>query len=234
MGSLLNVLCYSGCIVGGVRFHLVERDFRCTIQNSGVMVIGESSGGGSGDNNFYGVLDKMLDVQYSMRRRVWIFKCIMSSSPSSFKETDALFLVFVDEFNNAGRSPSMDDNSDGTQPSPNPRRRQQSRNLELERYIHKHALNRFVKHQMLTSFKEFRGDCHRHFKKYNDPEQARANSVYRLVGRLKDWSYLCDHYMSHAFKEKSWTNKATRQKQPYNHSSRSKSLLQQQHELTEK
>ena len=36
---------------------------------------------------------------------------IMSSSPSSFKETDALFLVFVDEFNNAGRSPSMDDNS---------------------------------------------------------------------------------------------------------------------------
>ncbi|KAA0034002.1 CACTA en-spm transposon protein [Cucumis melo var. makuwa] len=33
------------------------------------------------------------------------------------------------------------------------------------------AINRFV-HQMLTYFKEFRGDYHRHFKKYSDPEQA--------------------------------------------------------------
>ncbi|KAA0052779.1 CACTA en-spm transposon protein [Cucumis melo var. makuwa] len=38
-----------------------------------------------------------------------------------------------------------------------------------------HAMNRFVEHQMLTTFKEFQGDCHRHFKKYSNPEEARAN-----------------------------------------------------------
>uniref|UniRef100_A0A9I9EG96 CACTA en-spm transposon protein n=1 Tax=Cucumis melo TaxID=3656 RepID=A0A9I9EG96_CUCME len=35
------------------------------------------------------------------------------------------------------------------------------------------ALHRFVNHQILTSFKEFRGDYHRHFYKYIDPEQTR-------------------------------------------------------------
>ncbi|KAA0052201.1 CACTA en-spm transposon protein [Cucumis melo var. makuwa] len=33
--------------------------------------------------------------------------------------------------------------------------------------------------------------------------------------------------------EQSWTNKAARQKQPYNHNSGSKSFLQRQHELAE-
>lgn len=61
-------------------------------------------------------------------------------------------------------------------------------------------LTRFFKNQMLTSFKEFRGDCHRYFKKYSDPEQARANPLHRLVGRLEDWHFLCDHYLSQAFK----------------------------------
>ncbi|KAA0061297.1 CACTA en-spm transposon protein [Cucumis melo var. makuwa] len=42
------------------------------------------------------------------------------------------------------------------------------------------AMNRFIKHQMLTSFKEFRGDCHRHFKKYSDSEEARANPPHIL------------------------------------------------------
>ncbi|TYK20900.1 CACTA en-spm transposon protein [Cucumis melo var. makuwa] len=48
------------------------------------------------------------------------------------------------------------------------------------------AMNRFVEHQMLTIFKEFRADCHRHFKKYSDPEEARANppnALYELVER---------------------------------------------------
>uniref|UniRef100_A0A9I9E8D7 CACTA en-spm transposon protein n=1 Tax=Cucumis melo TaxID=3656 RepID=A0A9I9E8D7_CUCME len=68
------------------------------------------------------------------------------------------------------------------------------------------AMNRFVEHQMLMTFKEFRTDCHRQFKKYNDPEKARANPSNVL--------------------EQSRTNKAARQKQPYNHSSESKSFLQ--------
>ncbi|TYK13950.1 cytochrome P450 CYP82D47-like [Cucumis melo var. makuwa] len=27
------------------------------------------------DNNFYGVLDEVLDIQYPMGRHVWLFKC---------------------------------------------------------------------------------------------------------------------------------------------------------------
>ncbi|KAA0056252.1 CACTA en-spm transposon protein [Cucumis melo var. makuwa] len=76
------------------------------------------------------------------------------------------------------------------------------------------AMNRFVEHQMLTTFKEFRADYHKHFKKYSDPEEARANPPNAL--------------------EQSRTNKAARQKQPYNHSSGSKSFLQRQYELAER
>ena len=47
-------------------------------------------------------------------------------------------------------------------------------------------MNRFVEHQILTTFKEFRADCHRHFKKYSDPEEARANPPIALVGRDED------------------------------------------------
>ncbi|KAA0060388.1 CACTA en-spm transposon protein [Cucumis melo var. makuwa] len=61
------------------------------------------------------------------------------------------------------------------------------------------AMNRFVEHHMLTTFKEFRTNCHRHFKKYSDPEEAHANSPNALVGRHEDWYFLCDHYMSRAF-----------------------------------
>lgn len=41
------------------------------------MVISESSGSGSGsgDNNCYSILDEVLDVQYLMEQRVWLFKC---------------------------------------------------------------------------------------------------------------------------------------------------------------
>ncbi|KAA0066901.1 CACTA en-spm transposon protein [Cucumis melo var. makuwa] len=48
------------------------------------------------------------------------------------------------------------------------------------------AMNRFVEHQMLTTFKEFRADYHRHFKKYSDLEEARANPPNALVGRDED------------------------------------------------
>ncbi|KAA0032206.1 CACTA en-spm transposon protein [Cucumis melo var. makuwa] len=48
------------------------------------------------------------------------------------------------------------------------------------------AMNRFVEHQMFTTFKEFRANCYRHFKKYSDPEEARANPPNALVGRDED------------------------------------------------
>ncbi|KAA0053678.1 CACTA en-spm transposon protein [Cucumis melo var. makuwa] len=61
------------------------------------------------------------------------------------------------------------------------------------------AMNRFVENQMLTTFKEFWADCHRHFKKYSDPKEARANPSNALVGRHEDCHYLYDHYISRAF-----------------------------------
>ncbi|KAA0048581.1 CACTA en-spm transposon protein [Cucumis melo var. makuwa] len=48
------------------------------------------------------------------------------------------------------------------------------------------ATNRFVEHQMLTTFKEFQVDCHRHFKKYSDLEKARVNLLNALVERHED------------------------------------------------
>ncbi|KAL0545293.1 hypothetical protein IC582_020445 [Cucumis melo] len=96
------------------------------------------------------------------------------------------------------------------------------------------AMNRFVKHQMLNTFKEFRVNCHRHFKKYKDPEETRSNPPNILVEHDEDWHFLYDHYMSRAFQEQSQTNKVAKQKQPYNHSSKSKLFLQRQHELAEK
>ena len=74
MGPLHDFRCYNGCIVSGVKFHTIEYDSRCTTQNSGVMVIGESSASGRGNINFYGVLNEVLHVQYSIERRVWLFK----------------------------------------------------------------------------------------------------------------------------------------------------------------
>ncbi|KAA0033895.1 CACTA en-spm transposon protein [Cucumis melo var. makuwa] len=73
------------------------------------------------------------------------------------------------------------------------------------------AMNRFVKHQILHIFKEFRGDCHRHFKKYSDPVEACANPPHLLWDVMRIDTTL--------------TNKAARQKHPYNHSSGSKSFL---------
>ncbi|KAA0056747.1 CACTA en-spm transposon protein [Cucumis melo var. makuwa] len=185
-------------------------------------------------------------------------------------ETDDMFLQFEEDLDNiAGGSSSVGDNtgSSSQQTTPTPRRRAQSRLLELERHVaingripmtialgaekpisphvvrfsqaigvcvRRHfpsavlsgrtlgentlrlsrATSRFVEHQMLTTFKEFRVDCYRLFKKYSDPEEARANPPNAL--------------------EQSRTNKAARQKQPYNHSSGSKSFLQRQYEPAER
>ncbi|KAA0062599.1 CACTA en-spm transposon protein [Cucumis melo var. makuwa] len=68
MGPSFDVCCYNGCIVSGLRFHTFELDSRRTIQNSGLMVIGESDASESDNNNFYGVLDEVSHVQYPLGR----------------------------------------------------------------------------------------------------------------------------------------------------------------------
>ncbi|KAA0064029.1 gamma-aminobutyrate transaminase POP2 [Cucumis melo var. makuwa] len=108
----------------------------------------------------------------------------MSSFSRGFDETDAMFLEFAEDLDNLARGLSLvGDNSTGTsQPSatPTPKRRTQSRHLEFEHYVAANGPT-FVEHQMLSTFKEFWDDCHRHFKKYSDPVEAHANPPHLLV-----------------------------------------------------
>uniref|UniRef100_A0A9I9E4N7 CACTA en-spm transposon protein n=1 Tax=Cucumis melo TaxID=3656 RepID=A0A9I9E4N7_CUCME len=161
----------------------------------------------------------------------------MSSFPSNFDKMDVMFLKFAkDRDNPTEGSLSVGDNSVSTsQPfaTPTPRRRSQSRLLELELYVAANGqISITITHgakkpisphifsihclkytnvgkdyieiikgdlQMLSTFKEFRDDCHRHFKRYNDPEKTHANPPYILVEHNENWHYLCDHYLSGAF-----------------------------------
>ncbi|TYK28105.1 CACTA en-spm transposon protein [Cucumis melo var. makuwa] len=68
------------------------------------------------------------------------------------------------------------------------------------------TLAQFLEHQMLTYWKDFRGQNHYHFKKFSDHEQAHANPPPKL-------------------------RMATRAKQPYHHNSNAELFLQRQDEL---
>ncbi|KAA0047059.1 gamma-aminobutyrate transaminase POP2 [Cucumis melo var. makuwa] len=88
---------------------------------------------------------------------VLLVKCLFSMPTSimslsyphnNFLETNVMFLEFADDLDNlAGGSSSVGDNLVSSNDQ---------------------AMNRFVEHQMLSTFKEFRDDCHTHFKKYSD------------------------------------------------------------------
>ncbi|KAL2492096.1 Uncharacterized protein Adt_27724 [Abeliophyllum distichum] len=64
-----RVFSYSGCIVNGVRFLVLERDNCRTTQNSGVMVPGDEN------FNFFGVLCDVVEVIYIFDYRVTLFQC---------------------------------------------------------------------------------------------------------------------------------------------------------------
>ncbi|KAA0062288.1 CACTA en-spm transposon protein [Cucumis melo var. makuwa] len=183
MGPSLDVQCYNRCIFDGVRFHTLERDSQCTTKNNGVMVSGESNASGNGNNNSYSVPDEVLHIQYPIGRIVWLFKygCTMSSFRSSFKDTNQIFLEFGEDLNTVEGSSLqkllnhlqfLGDVAVST--------------IRVGEHFsvldfNDHAINKFVEHQILTCFKEFKGYCHRHLKKYNDPEQTRANPSHILV-----------------------------------------------------
>ncbi|KAA0062809.1 Cysteine-rich RLK (RECEPTOR-like protein kinase) 8 [Cucumis melo var. makuwa] len=141
---------------GWTKISYIKRDSWNTTQNSGVMVIGESDVSGSADNNFYGP---------------------MSSFPSGFNEIDATFLEFAEVLDN----PVWVDVS---------REYIEVVKIDLQRFFvldfNDQVTNRIIEHHMLNTFKEFWGDCHRHLKKYNGLEEARANPRNLLVGRDED------------------------------------------------
>uniref|UniRef100_A0A9I9E8I5 CACTA en-spm transposon protein n=1 Tax=Cucumis melo TaxID=3656 RepID=A0A9I9E8I5_CUCME len=174
----------------------------------------------------------------------------MSYRRSNFMEMDDMFLQFEDDLDNniAGGSSSVGDNTESSsqQATPTPRRRAQSRLLELECHV---AINERIP---MTIAPRAEKPISPHVVRFSqaigrlfvldfndqamnsDPEEARANPPNTLVGRDENWHFLYDHYISRAFQEQSRTNKDARQKQPYNHSSGSKSFLQRQYELTER
>ncbi|KAA0062847.1 gamma-aminobutyrate transaminase POP2 [Cucumis melo var. makuwa] len=173
MRPSFDIRCYNGCIVGGLRFHTSERDSRCTTQNSEVMVIDEINTSGNGDNNFFGSMLSFL---------------------SGFDET--MFLEFAEELDNPAEGLSLvGDNSGTSQPSATLTSRRRKEYIEvvkgnLQRFFvldfKDQEMNRFVEHQILSTFQEFQDDCHKHLKKYNDPEEAHANLPHLLVRRDKD------------------------------------------------
>ncbi|KAA0053370.1 CACTA en-spm transposon protein [Cucumis melo var. makuwa] len=196
MGPSFDVRCYNGCIVGGLRFHTSELDSRCTTQNSEVMVIGESDAKLEHHVAVNGPILMMIAPgaekpisPHVVRFSQVIGVCVRKTFPVRCLKWADVGKEYIEVVKGDLQWFFVLDFND-------------------------QAMNRFVEHQMLTTFKEFWGDCHRHFKKYSHPEEACANPLNIL--------------------EQSWTNKATRQKQPYNHSSGSKSFLQRRHELAEK
>ncbi|KAA0045352.1 CACTA en-spm transposon protein [Cucumis melo var. makuwa] len=124
---------------------------------------------------------------------VFYATCTMLSFPSSLDKTNAIFLEFVEDLDNLteGSSSTYDNSSESNGVCVQktfPIRCLKWANVgreyikvvkgDLQRFFvfdfNDQALNSFVEHQMLSTFKEFWGDCHRHFKKY-DPKEARAN-----------------------------------------------------------
>ncbi|KAA0037206.1 gamma-aminobutyrate transaminase POP2 [Cucumis melo var. makuwa] len=84
---------------------------------------------------------------------------IMSSSypRNNFMETDAMFLEFKDDLDNiAGGSSSVGDNADVGREYIEVVKGNLQRLFVLD--FNDQAMNRFVEHQMLTTFKEFRDD----------------------------------------------------------------------------
>ncbi|KAA0053094.1 gamma-aminobutyrate transaminase POP2 [Cucumis melo var. makuwa] len=152
--------------------------------------------------NGYEILEQLDQFEFPVMSKHPSIKGTRSSFSCSFLKTDAMFLEFVEDLDNpvghrrwatiwislimvdVGREYIEVSKSD------------------LQFFVldfNDQALNRFVEHQMLSFFIEFRDDCHRHFKKYSDPKEACANPPHLLVGRDEDWHYLYNHCMSRAF-----------------------------------
>ncbi|TYK18561.1 CACTA en-spm transposon protein [Cucumis melo var. makuwa] len=211
MGPSFDVRCYNECIVGGLRYHISECDSQCTTQNSGLMVIGESDPSGSGDNNFYGTMSSFScaflemdavflefteDLDNPERGSSLVDDNSGTSQPfvtPTLKRHAQSRLLELERYVEANGQILMTI-APGVEKPISPHVVCFRKYIEVikddRRFFmldfNDQAMNRFIEHQMLNTFKEFQGSCHRHFKKYSDSEEACANPLHLLVGRDED------------------------------------------------
>ena len=72
LGPLRGVKCFNGYIANGFRFHTRDTEKKRVNQNSGVMVNGTN---GSKEVDYYGILTKIIELQYLDGKRVVLFRC---------------------------------------------------------------------------------------------------------------------------------------------------------------
>ncbi|TYK06352.1 CACTA en-spm transposon protein [Cucumis melo var. makuwa] len=131
----------------------------------------------------------------------------MSSFSSGFDETDAMFLEFAKELNNPTRKSSsatiqtyaVSTLGVGVLHWSQWADSDDDRLCLKKAYFPKcRSLQPDDRHRFFVF--DFNDQAmNRHFKNYSNPEEAHANPPHILVGRDKDWHYLCDHYMNRTF-----------------------------------
>ncbi|KAA0042950.1 CACTA en-spm transposon protein [Cucumis melo var. makuwa] len=98
----------------------------------------------------------------------------MSNFPIGFNESDDLYDFNVEEFNTVPSNSSIGNISEYIELVKGGL--QQLFVLDFTNL----AFTWFVEHRMLILWKDFKGQNHRHFMKFGDLEQARANPPFRL------------------------------------------------------